>query len=288
MKPPPLRYERADSVDGATQFLAAEGDNAKVLAGGQSLVALLNLRLARPDVLLDIGDLAELRGYGPNGTSFNVGALATQRTLERDGAVRDACPLLAEAIPHIGHVAIRNRGTLGGSIAHADASAEAPVVLAALGGSVVLRSASGERTVPAEEFFLGFLMTAARPDELLTEVRFSKTEPDTGYAFVEFARRPGDFALVCIGCTIRVASDGSAGPARFAVGGVGGTPVVIQTDALSGALPGDAAATAADLVDQAIDPAADIHGTVEYRRHLARHLVKRAVTAALDSRGASS
>jgi CO/xanthine dehydrogenase FAD-binding subunit len=283
MKPPPIRYQRADSVQGALETLSAEGDGIKVLAGGQSLVALLNLRLARPDSLLDIGRLDELKGYGRSNGSLEVGALTTQRTLERDASVREACSLLADAIPHVGHAAIRNRGTIGGTIAHADPAAEIPVVLAALGGSVTLRSGSGERTLSAAEYFLGFLMTAGRPDELLVSVSFPVLGGDVGTAFEEFARRPGDFALVSVACAVERDGDGAVASARMALGGVAGAPHAVSgLDALAGKKGADAADAAAEIAVEAIDPTGDIHGSAEYRRHLARELVKRAFTRALD------
>jgi carbon-monoxide dehydrogenase medium subunit len=286
MKPPPLRYERADSVEGALEFLAANRDSAKVLAGGQSLVALLNLRLARPEVLLDIWPLSQLRESRRSNGALEIGALTTQRALERDVAVRDSCPLLAEAIPHVGHVAIRNRGTIGGTVAHADPAAEVPVVLAALDGRVTLRSASAERTVPANEFFRGFLMTAASPDELVTSVSFPITGPETGTAFEEFARRAGDFAIVSVACAIERSDDETVRSARLALGGVSSSPVVIPgLDAIAGANAADAARAAAEIVEQVIEPPADIHGSAEYRRHLASQLVKLAVRRAAEGRG---
>jgi CO/xanthine dehydrogenase FAD-binding subunit len=283
MKPPPFRYERAESVQAALQTLRAEGDSTKVLAGGQSLVALLNLRLARPDSVLDIGRLDELRHHSVNG-ALEVGALTTQRTLERDPAVRDSCPLLAEAIPYVGHAAIRNRGTIGGTIAHADPAAELPVVLAALGGSVTLRSSEGERSVLASEFFLGFLMTVTRPDELLTKVSFPVSRPGTGAAFVEFARRPGDFALVSVACEVEADEGGAIRSARIALGGVAGAPHLVGgLEGLSGLGGDEAAQAAAEIAAEGIDPTADVHGSAEYRRHLARELVKRAFSRALEA-----
>jgi aerobic carbon-monoxide dehydrogenase medium subunit len=283
MKPAPLRYERAESVQHALEFLASEGERAKVLAGGQSLVALLNLRLARPEIVLDIGPLDELRHHGRANGALEVGAMTTQRELERESAVADACSLLAAAIPYVGHEAIRNRGTIGGTIAHADPAAELPVVLAALGGSVRLRSTEGEHTVEAKDFFKSFLMTAARPDELLVSVSFPATGERTATAFEEFARRPGDFALVSIACAIERDDDGSVRSARMALGGVASAPLRLEgLDALAGGRGQDVAAAAADIAERAIDPVADVHGSAEYRRHLARELVKRAVVKALD------
>jgi CO/xanthine dehydrogenase FAD-binding subunit len=285
MKPPPFFYERASSVQGALKTLAKEGDRIKVLAGGQSLVALLNLRLARPDAVLDIAPLAELREYGRANGSFDVGALTTQRTLERDGSVREACPLLAQAIPYVGHAAIRNRGTIGGTVAHADPAAEVPVVLAALGGSVTLRSVAGKRTLSAAEYFKGFLMTGGRPDELLTTVHFPTTGANVGTAFEEFARRPGDFALVSVACAVEADDGGAVRSARVALGGVASAPVVLGgLDQLAGMQGAQAADAAAQIADSAIDPTADVHGSAEYRRHLTRELVKRAFSRALHGR----
>jgi aerobic carbon-monoxide dehydrogenase medium subunit len=287
MKPPPLRYERAGSAAEAIDFLAANGDEAKLLAGGQSLIALLNMRFARPEILLDIGPLDELREYGRDGEELAVGAMVTQRRLELDPAVATACPLLAAAIPHVAHVAIRNRGTVGGTIAHGDAAAELPVVLAALGGRVTLCSTAGTRSVGVADFFDGFLMTAVRPDELVWDVRFPATGPGQGTAFVEFARRPGDFALVSVACVVDRDDDGAAGAARIALGGIASVPVVIASDALAGASGPDAGAAAAALVDERIETSADIHGSAEYRRHLARRLTARAIESALQARSAA-
>jgi carbon-monoxide dehydrogenase medium subunit len=248
-------------------------------------MALLNLRLARPEAVLDIWPLAELREYGRSDGRLEIGALVTQRTLERDNAIGESCPLLAEAIPHVGHAAVRNRGTIGGTVAHADPAAEVPVVLAALGGSVTLRGVSGERAVPASEFFRGFLMTAAGPDELVTSVNFPITGPETGTAFEEFARRPGDFAIVSVACVIDRGDDGSVRGARVALGGVDTAPLLVEgLDAIAGANGPDAARAAAEILEGAIEPADDIHGSAEYRRHLASELVKRAVQRAAEGR----
>jgi CO/xanthine dehydrogenase FAD-binding subunit len=282
MKPPPLRYERADSLQGALQFLAERGPETKVLAGGQSLVPLLNLRLARPAWLLDVSWLEDLHHHGRSNGGLRVGALTTQREIELDDSVRTVCPLLAEAVPHVGHVAIRNRGTVCGSIAHADPAAEAPVVFAALGGTVTLRSSSGERRVPAPEFFRGFLMTATRPDELVTEVSFPVSDERTGVAFEEFARRPGDFAIVSVACAVRRDENGRVESVRLALGGVESTPLVpAGLDELVG-LGEEARDRAAALIRDSIDPTGDVHGSAEYRKHLAGELVKRAIGRAMN------
>jgi carbon-monoxide dehydrogenase medium subunit len=272
MKPPSFEYRRAASLDDALDLLAAGDGDTKALAGGQSLVALMNLRLARPETLVDIASIAELRGVASNG-GLRIGALTTFTELEQEAAVAQRAPLLAEALPYIGHPAIRNRGTAGGSVAHADPAAELPVVLATLDGSVTLQSRSGERTVPARDFFRGFLMTAAEPDELVTAITLPPFEG--GVAFEEFARRPGDFALVSVGCAV------SGGQATVALGGVSGTPVVVGPTAVDS----DEASNAfAQQAADAIDPPSDVHGSREYRKHLTRELVVRAVRRATAER----
>ena len=281
MKPPPFRYERAETAAGAVEFLAAEGERAKALAGGQSLIALMNMRLARPEVLLDIGPLDELRFVEGRNGALEVGAMTTQAELEENGDLGAVCPLLAEALPHVGHTAIRNRGTVGGSIAHADPSAELPVVLLALGGTVTLSSARGDRSVGAEEFFKGFLATAAEPDELLRSVSFPKSQSGAGFAFEEFSRRQGDFALSSVACVAEHDS-GTLTAARIALGGVAGVPVLVAgLGGLAGKSGVEALEQAARLADDAIDPVSDIHGSADYRRHLTRELVKRALRRAL-------
>lgn len=285
MKPPTFRYERATTTSEALDLLSNAGASAKVLAGGQSLVALMNLRLSRADVLVDLAPIDELRNYGRSNGHLEIGAMVTQATLEHDPAVGSACPLLASAIPWVGHEAIRNRGTVGGTIAHADPAAELPVVLAALGGEVVVRSKRGGRTIPASEWFRAFLMTSIDADEIVTAVRFPVTGSDTGTAFVEFARRPGDFALVSVAAVVSTDSDGEVDSVRLALGGVAATPLVIDAqEALGGADPAEAAAAAAEFVRDRVDPAGDIHGSAEYRRDLARELTRRAVEAAVSRR----
>jgi CO/xanthine dehydrogenase FAD-binding subunit len=267
-------------VSATLDLLATAADRAKVLAGGQSLVALMNLRLAAPEIVVDIGRCDELRYVRPETSSLAVGALTTQATIEADDSLAESCPLLAEAVRFIGHPAIRNRGTVGGSIAHADPAAELPIVLAALDGEVTIQSSSGERRVPAADFFLSFLMTAAQPDELVSEVSFPTATAGTGYAFEEFARRPGDFALVSVGCCVEHDGD-IVSAAKVVLGGVGPTPVAVEgLDGVVGQSCARAAATAGAAVAAHITPLADIHATPDYRRHLARALTERAIRRA--------
>jgi carbon-monoxide dehydrogenase medium subunit len=282
MKPPPFEYHLVGSVDEAVTLLAEYGDEAKVLAGGQSLVPLLALRLARPEHLIDIngvGDLATLA----DGLGLAVGALLRHRVAERSPTVRAANPLLADALGLIGHVAIRNRGTIGGSIAHADPAAELPAVLLALDGEVEATSVRGQRRVGASDLFLGFLTTSLAPDELLTGVRFPEWPAGTGWSFQEFSRRSGDFAVAGVAATVRLDANGRVADARIALSGVAGMPVraAKAEAALAGQPPSDElwAAASQDAV-AALEPASDVHGSAAYRRPLAAALVRRALREA--------
>lgn len=283
MKPPQFEYHRAGSADEAVALLAEHGDEAKVLAGGQSLVPLLNLRLASPTYVVDINRADEL-GTVTNGSDLTSGGLTfgsivRHRTIERSDLVRGANPLLAEAARFIGHAAIRTRGTIGGSIAHGDPSAELPTVLIALDGAVEARSARGTRTIPAREFFAGFLTTSLEPDELVTAVHVPSLPAGTGWSFQEFSRRNGDFAIIGVAAVLRL-DGGTVAEARLAFSGVGGTPVRASAaeSLLIGATPSaqlwaDAAREAA----AALEPASDLHGSAAYRKHLAAVLAARAL-----------
>jgi len=282
MKPPPFEYHAVASVEEAVALLAEHGEDAKVLAGGQSLVPLLALRLARPAHLVDINTVSDLASLS-NGDGLTVGSLVRQRVAERSQAVRSANPLVAQAIALIGHTAIRNRGTIGGSIAHADPAAELPAVLLALDGEVVARSARGERTVPAADFFRGFLTTALTPDELVTGVRFPAWAPGAGWSFQEFSRRSGDFAIAGAAAALRLDRNGVVADARIALSGMGATPVraTKAEAALAGQQPSEEvwAAASQDAV-AGLDPPSDVHGTAAYRRHLAAALTRRALREA--------
>ena len=283
MKPPTFQYERAESLDAALNLLAREPD-AKLLAGGQSLVALMNLRLASPDILVDIGNLDELRYTRVDGSMLRVGAMTTQAELEAEGAVQDVCPLLAKAVGYIAHGAIRNRGTVGGSIAHADPAAELPVVLAALDGEVTIATTGGAvRVVSAGSFFRGFLMTSVEPHEVITEVAFPVARAEEHFAFEEFARRPGDFALVSVACKVTVAGEGVTS-VRVALGGVGATPILLEglsdLDLPAQDIVQLAAKTAHEVARESTP---DLHASAAYRAHLARELTRRAVESATTS-----
>jgi carbon-monoxide dehydrogenase medium subunit len=279
VKPPPFRYLRPDTAEGVLDALAEYGDEAKLLAGGQSLVPLLNFRLARPSVLIDLELVDALRGTERREDSFVVGAMTRQSEAERSQDLRSRCPLVGQALALVGHLQIRNRGTVGGSVAHADPAAELPAVALALDAELVLRSSSGDRSVPAAEFFVGPFTTALRPDELLTHVRF----PNTGGArttFLELARRSGDFALAGV-CAIDRGARGSADVALAGIG-VGGSPVRLSTaeEAVRGReLTDEVIGEAAEAASAAVDPPSDIHADGAYRRELLGVLVRRALRA---------
>ncbi len=291
MKPAPFAYHRPETVDDGLALLAAHGAEAKPLAGGQSLIPAMNFRLARPAVLVDLNRIAALAYVREETDGTRIGAMTRQRTVERDPLVGRRAPLLAEALPHVAHAQIRNRGTLGGSVAHADPAGEIPAVLLALGASFVLRGPGGSRTVPAERFFTGLFETALAPGELLVEIVIPAMRARTGWAFVEVARRHGDYALAGVAATVTLDDAGRCREARIALLGVGAGPVLARRAAreLAGELPSDKrlreAAGAASAKD--IDPPGDIHASSAYRRQLVAVLTRRALTTAFE-RGAAS
>lgn len=286
MKPAAFAYRRPALVPEAVGLLAAHGDEAKVLAGGQSLVPALNLRLARPSVLVDINRLAELSEIRAGPAGVAIGALVRHATLAASPLVRERLPLLAEAARHIGHHAIRNRGTLGGSLAHADPAAELPAAAAALGARLVAVGPTGVRELDAEALCLGPYLTGLAPDELLTEVRLPNAAPPaTGWGFAEVARRPGDFAIAGVAAILRPApSDpGRCGTVRLFTFGVGDAPVRLgSAEAELAFRPLDAGtvAKAGRAAAADCDPRGDLHASAAYRRHLVTVLVERAVADA--------
>jgi carbon-monoxide dehydrogenase medium subunit len=285
MKLPYVEYEVPATVAEAVDLLGEHQDEASVLAGGQSLIPLMALRLARPAVLIDINGLGELSGVSVTDGWVAIGAMTREYVAEESAAVADTVPLLAAALPLIGHEAIRSRGTIGGSLAHADPAAELPAVARALDAEFVVRSGSGNRVVPAAEWFEGYLATARRPDEILVEVRFPPAGPGTGVAFQEVTRRHGDFAIVGLAASLTLA-DGVISHARLAFSGVADVPVraADAEDLLVGKRP------SAELFEEAarravadIDPPADLHGSSEYRKKIAATLVRRGLQAAADN-----
>jgi len=287
MKLPPVDYEAPKTVPEAVELLGEHLDQASVLAGGQSLIPLLALRLAHPVVLIDINGVDGLSGVSATDGWVAIGAMTREYVAEESQTVADAVPLLAAALPMIGHEAIRSRGTIGGSLAHADPAAELPAVALALDAEFVVRSQSGERVIPAADWFEGYLTTSRLPDELLVEVRFPVARRGTGISFQEVARRHGDFAVVGLAASLTL-SDGAISDARLAFSGVSDVPVraVGVEDLLVGERP------SADLFDEAarratedIDPPADLHGSSDYRKKVAAALVRRGLRAAADNAG---
>lgn len=272
------------SVEEALDLLARHGDEAKAIAGGQSLGPLLNLRLASPRLLVDVGRLPELQGVEvEEDGALVVGAATRQRALERDPRVARACPLLAEALPHVGHVAIRNRGTIGGSLAHADPAAELPAVATALGAELRVRSRGGSRSLAPPELFVMPLVTSLAPDELLVSIRLPAPMPRTGYAWCELAERHGDFALAGVAAVVSLDGQGACQGVRLALAGVAGVPVDASTAAfvLVGRPPDpEALDEASARVAETCDPVSDAHAPGLYRRRLAGVLARRALALA--------
>jgi len=285
MKLPHVGYAAPKTVSEAVGLLAEHQDEASVLAGGQSLIPLLALRLARPAVLIDVNGIDELSGVSAADGWVAVGAMTRDYVAEESETVADAVPLLAAALPLIGHEAIRSRGTVGGSLAHADPAAELPAVARALDAEFVVCGLSGQRVVPAADWFEGYLTTSRRLDELLVEVRFPAAGRGTGVSFREVGRRHGDFAIVGLATSLTL-SGGAIGDARLAFAGISDVPVRATgaEDLLVGEEP------SAELFDEAarratddIDPPADLHGSSEYRRKVAAALVRRGLRAAADN-----
>lgn len=287
MKPPRFDYDDPATVDEVLDLLADHGEAARVLAGGQSLVPLLNFRLLRPGRVIDINRLTSLGGVAPTPDGgVRLGALVRQRALERSALVRERCPLIAQAMPFVGHPQIRTRGTLGGSLAHADPAAELPAAMVALGARLTLRRAGGQRTLGAEEFFVGALTTALAPDELLTEVEVPPARVRSGSSLLEVARRRGDFALGGVAATLTLDPHGRIAGAAIVCFGIGDRPrrAADAEGSLTGAAPSAAAfAEAGRLVAGGVDAAGDIHASASYRKRLAGVLTARALAAALAS-----
>ncbi|HET7090882.1 MAG TPA: xanthine dehydrogenase family protein subunit M [Anaerolineae bacterium] len=291
MKPPVFEYVVPESLDVALAAIAEHGGDAKPLAGGQSLVPAMNFRVAQPAVLVDLNPLLELDYVRQDDDGLRIGAMTRQRRVERDALVAERAPLLHETMPYIAHPQIRNRGTIGGSLAHADPAAELPVVAVALDARIKARSASGERWIPAAEFFQGIFTTALNPDELLVEVAFPAMPPRAGWAFVEFARRHGDYALMGVATVVAVDEQGVCRQARLVYLNAGDGPVAAKqaVQLLLGHPPSpDSIAAAANMaVDREITPFGNVHATADYQRHLARVLTRRALKQAFERAGGS-
>jgi CO/xanthine dehydrogenase FAD-binding subunit len=283
MKPAPFKYIAASSLDHALSLKAEYGDEARFLAGGQSLIPAMNFRLARPSVLIDINGLNDLAGVDRAGAEIRVGALTRYRDLERDGEFLNACPLFADALPHIAHPQIRNRGTIGGNLSHADPASELPAIAVAMEARMRIKSSTGERQVAASAFFVGLLSTDLRVDEMLVEIGFPAPKPRSGACFMEVARRRGDFALAGIAAVVTLDEAQRCSNVRLALCGVGETAV----DASLAAAPligqpcsGEAIEAVAAGVRETIAPSGNVHASPDYQRHIAGVLTTRAIGAA--------
>ncbi|WP_194926601.1 FAD binding domain-containing protein [Catenulispora pinisilvae] len=277
MKPPPVVYHGPDTVQEAVRLLAEHGGHAKVLAGGQSLVPMLNMRLTAPARLIDVNRLDELAYVRTDLEGVRVGALARHADVERATHAFEAVPLLRQAVRSVAHPTIRNRGTTVGSLVHADPCAEMPAVLLLLDGEVLLRSdRAGERVVKAADFFVGPMESACEEDELAIEAYFPRPKGRTGTDWRELSRRNGDYAMCGVGTSVRVDETGAVTSAKAAYIGMGPVPSVVD---VTGA---DFSAAAEHAADQ-LDPEDDIHASAEYRRHLARVLTARSLKAAYEA-----
>jgi len=285
MKPAPFKYYAPTTVDEALAHLAEHGWDAKVLAGGQSLIPMMNFRLAQPAVLVDLNNVAELFYIRPGRDGgLLVGAMTRQRQVERDPLATERAPMIHAALPKVAYPQVRNRGTFGGSIAHADPSAELVAASVALSGKFRLRSKRGERWVPADQFFVGLFTTVLEPDELLVEIALPPLPPRSGWSFLEVARRHHDFALVGAAAVASMDSGGRCEQARLVYFSVGDGPVEARQAAgvLQDREPtAEAIAEAAETAGEAdVDPNTDINASAEYRRHLVKVLGRRALTEA--------
>ena len=288
MKPPRFDYLAPRTLDEALAHLHQHGDQAKILAGGQSLIPMLNFRLAHPGVVVDVNRLTDLAYVRQHDGGVAVGALTRQHAVERSELVRARVPVVAEACRFIGHAPIRHRGTFGGNLAHADPASELPAVMVALEAEMAVASRAGSRAIPAGQFFIGPLTTALQPGEMLTEIRIPAAPPRSGGAFVEMARRAGDVALVGVAALVTLDEAGQCARARIALCGVGPTPVRARAaeDALVGQAPTTAVLDeAADRAAAATSPPSDVHGSAEFRRKLARHFARQALAAAIQRSG---
>jgi carbon-monoxide dehydrogenase medium subunit len=284
VKPASFDYHTPSTLDEALALLARHGSDAKPLAGGQSLIPAMNFRLATPGMLVDLNRIDALAHVEEDADGLHIGGLTRHRTLERSGRVARLAPLVSAAMPFVGHAAIRTRGTIGGSLAHADPSAELPAVMLALGAFIVVQSQTGMRAIAADDFFTGLFATTIEPGELLVRIDVPPQAPGTRVAFDELARRHGDFALAGVAVAVTIATDGVCTAARVALLGVGDRPLrAVQIErALVGERPSPellrAAAEASARTD--IDPTSDIHASSSYRRRLAAVLMRRVLERA--------
>ena len=286
MKPAPFEYYVPDSIEQALDLLREHGDTARLLAGGQSLVPAMNFRVVQPGVLIDLNRVGELKYIRDDNATLHIGAMTRERELEFDPAISSKAPLLAEALPHVAHPQIRNRGTLGGSLANADPAAELPVIMLAMGARLKVRNADGERWVDARDFFVGMFTTDLAADDMLVEIELPFAPPHTGWSFMEVAPRAGDYALMGVAALVTLDEDRRCKQARLVYLNAGDGPVEAREagSVLEGKMPGtDSIDEAADLASQKeINPFGNIHTSPEFQRHLARVLTRKTLKQALE------
>ena len=283
MKPAPFKYIAATSLKHALSLKAEHGDGAQFLAGGQSLIPAMNFRLARPAILIDINGIEDLAGIRPSTGATRIGSLTRYRALERDGAFARAFPLIGEALPHIAHPQIRNRGTIGGNLSHADPASELPAIAVALRARFRVAAARQERWIEASEFFVGALATDLQADEMLIEVELPLPKPRTGACFMEIARRRGDFAIVGVAAVVTLDERDKCTEVRLAFCGVGETPVDASSVAdilIGNALTEQASCDVAASAQAMIEPDGSVQATADYQRHVAGVLTERALQTA--------
>jgi 2-furoyl-CoA dehydrogenase FAD binding subunit len=281
VKAAPFDYLRPDTVAEALSALAEHGTDARVIAGGQSLGAMLNMRIVTPKVLIDINRLSELSGIARDGRTLVTGAMLRQADALADELIQRNLPLLAQALPHVGHYQTRNRGTLGGSVAHADPSAEIPLSLATLDGEIELRSKRGRRRLKAREFFQSALVTARQPDELVTALHWPARQARQGQSFLELAVREGDYAIVAVACVLDIDADDSTRAIRLGFGGCGGAPQIVEIiEVADPHLDKTAVETVARDAAAQIECRSDVMASAGYRRQLATVLAGKAILAA--------
>ena len=286
MKPPPFKYVAARSLDDAIDALARADGDGKVLAGGQSLVPMLNFRLLEPACLVDINRIPGLDGIRDAAGSVHIGALVRHKTTECTALIAEHFPVVAVAMSHVAHFGVRNRGTIGGSLSHADPAAELPMLAMLLDATITTRSSHGPRTIAAKDFFLGTLSTTLESTEIVTEITLPKLPAGTGWSFEEVSRRPGDFAVAAVAVTITQQA-GRCTDARIALAGVGATPMrfakserLLVGQIVGREISADLVRAAAQSVRDECAPQSDLHGSADYRRHLVGHLTSRGIDAA--------
>ena len=287
MKPSRFDYFAPTTIDECAELLARYGDDAKVLAGGQSLVPLMNLRLAFPEVLIDVNKVEELEFTRVDGDELVIGATTRHHEVATSKVIRDAAPMLAEAAGHVGYPAIRARGTIGGSIAHADPVAEMPCVAVALDAELVAVSTRGRRSIPAGEFFQSHFTTALEPDELLAEIRVARITESTKWAFELFSRKEGDFSIAAVGAELEL-GNGAVSSASIGIGGLGGAArraSSAEETLVGNPLDDERITNAGDAVEELVRTFTDADEDPEYRPHLARTLTERALLKAAENGG---